>query len=100
VADMFRKIQKDFNLATKHAVQDQQHGHFVYKPVRKIKSGEAVGEESALYQRVGYKDVIRWVKASSGMHLPNSKDSPEYSIIPNLNIMSIYEKQRAAGTLL
>lgn len=98
VAEVFHKIQKDFQLMTKEKMREE--GHFIYKPVKKIRSGEEVGEESSMFQKIGYKDIIRYVKTSSNMHLPNSKDSPEYSIIPNLNIMSIYEKQRAAGAIL
>jgi hypothetical protein len=66
----------------------------VYKPVIKIKDDEEVSEEIAMFQRVSYKDVIGWIKASSAESLPDSKSSPEYSIIPNINILSVYEHNK------
>lgn len=53
-----------------------------------------------MFQKISYKDVIQYIKDSSAENLPVSAHSPQYSIIPNLNIRTIYERNKAAGNLL
>jgi spore coat protein CotH len=71
---VFHKLNQDFKLITKDQFEDD--GHFIYKPTIKVKAGEETSDETSLFQKITYKDVLRFIKDSSGESLPRSRDAP------------------------
>lgn len=88
-------IQRDFHILPRSKIeQEREDTHFVYVPVQKGKPEDDSSDNDINYKRVSYREVIRWVKASSGEILPDSKTSPEYSILPNINILALYDRSK------